>query len=441
MKKQLFIKTFGCQMNEYDTEKIVDVIDNNESVSLVDSPETADLIILNTCSIREKAEVKVYSDLGRYRKLKENNPNIRIAVGGCVASQEGENIIKKAPYVDLVFGPQTLHRLPTLLKQREKEGKAQIDINFPEIEKFDELPVSKFKGPSAAISIMEGCSKYCSFCVVPYTRGEEISRPLTDILKEIIELTQLGVKEIVLLGQNVNAYRGLMNNESICDFSMLLEYVAEIEEIQRIRFTTSHPNEMTEELIACFKNIDKLSKQFHLPIQSGSDRVLSSMKRNYTVLEYKSIIRKLKKACPDISITSDFIIGFPNETKEEFEQTKMLMEEMNFDYSFSFLYSPRPGTPAAFIEDNISILEKERRLKEFQEINVKQGKLHTLKMIGSTQRVLIDQQSKRKKGVCLGKSDNNRVVEIQGGQELLNKFVTVKITNITEKNLEGVVLK
>jgi tRNA-2-methylthio-N6-dimethylallyladenosine synthase len=441
MKKQLFIKTFGCQMNEYDTEKIVDVIDNNESVSLVDSPETADLIILNTCSIREKAEVKVYSDLGRYRKLKENNPNIRIAVGGCVASQEGENIIKKAPYVDLVFGPQTLHRLPTLLKQREKEGKAQIDINFPEIEKFDQLPVSKFKGPSAAISIMEGCSKYCSFCVVPYTRGEEISRPLTDILKEIIELTQLGVKEIVLLGQNVNAYRGLMNNESICDFSMLLEYVAEIEEIQRIRFTTSHPNEMTEELIACFKNIDKLSKQFHLPIQSGSDRVLSSMKRNYTVLEYKSIIRKLKKACPDISITSDFIIGFPNETKEEFEQTKMLMEEMNFDYSFSFLYSPRPGTPAAFIEDNISILEKERRLKEFQEINVKQGKLHTLKMIGSTQRVLIDQQSKRKKGVCLGKSDNNRVVEIQGGQELLNKFVTVKITNITEKNLEGVVLK
>jgi tRNA-2-methylthio-N6-dimethylallyladenosine synthase len=441
MKKQLFIKTFGCQMNEYDTEKIVDIIDNNESVSLVDSPETADLIILNTCSIREKAEVKVYSDLGRYRKLKENNPNIRIAVGGCVASQEGENIIKKAPYVDLVFGPQTLHRLPTLLKQREKEGKAQIDINFPEIEKFDQLPVSKFKGPSAAISIMEGCSKYCSFCVVPYTRGEEISRPLTDILKEIIELTQLGVKEIVLLGQNVNAYRGLMNNESICDFSMLLEYVAEIEEIQRIRFTTSHPNEMTEELIACFKNIDKLSKQFHLPIQSGSDRVLSSMKRNYTVLEYKSIIRKLKRACPDISITSDFIIGFPNETKEEFELTKKLMQEMNFDYSFSFLYSPRPGTPAAFIEDNISKLEKERRLKEFQEINVKQGKLHTLKMIGTTQRILIDQQSKRKKGVFLGKSDNNRVIEIQGGQELLNKFVTVKITNITEKNLEGVVLK
>ena len=441
MKKQLFIKTFGCQMNEYDTEKIVDVMDNNESVSLVDSPETADLIILNTCSIREKAEVKVYSDLGRYRKLKENNPNIRIAVGGCVASQEGENIIKKAPYVDLVFGPQTLHRLPTLLRQREAEGTPQIDINFPEIEKFDHLPVSKFKGPSATVSIMEGCSKYCSFCVVPYTRGEEISRPLNDILKEIIELTQIGVKEIVLLGQNVNAYRGLISNETICDFSMLLEYVAEIEEIQRIRFTTSHPNEMTEDLIACFNKIDKLSKQFHLPIQSGSDRVLSSMKRNYTVLEYKSIIRKLKKACPDISITSDFIIGFPNETKDEFEQTKKLMKEINFDYSFSFLYSPRPGTPAAFIKDNITQQEKERRLKEFQKINVTQGKVHTLKMIGTTQRILIDQPSKRKEGVYLGKTDNNRVVEIQGGPELLNKFVTIKITNITEKNLEGVVLK
>ena len=441
MKKQLFIKTFGCQMNEYDTEKIIDVMDNNESVSLADSPETADLIILNTCSIREKAEVKVYSDLGRYRKLKENNPNIRIAVGGCVASQEGENIIKKAPYVDLVFGPQTLHRLPTLLRQREAEGTPQIDINFPEIEKFDHLPVSKFKGPSATVSIMEGCSKYCSFCVVPYTRGEEISRPLNDILKEIIELTQIGVKEIVLLGQNVNAYRGLISNESICDFSMLLEYVAEIEEIQRIRFTTSHPNEMTEDLIACFNKIDKLSKQFHLPIQSGSDRVLSSMKRNYTVLEYKSIIRKLKKACPDISITSDFIIGFPNETKDEFEQTKKLMKEINFDYSFSFLYSPRPGTPAAFIKDNITQQEKERRLKEFQKINVMQGKTHTLKMIGTTQRVLIDQSSKRKEGVYLGKTDNNRVVEIQGGPELLNKFITIKITNITEKNLEGVVLK
>jgi tRNA-2-methylthio-N6-dimethylallyladenosine synthase len=441
MKKQLFIKTFGCQMNEYDTEKIVDVIDNNQSISLVDSPETADLIILNTCSIREKAEVKVYSDLGRYRKLKENNPNIRIAVGGCVASQEGENIIKKAPYVDLVFGPQTLHRLPTLLKQREEEGTPQIDINFPEIEKFDHLPVSKFKGPSATVSIMEGCSKYCSFCVVPYTRGEEISRPLNDILKEIIELTQTGVKEIVLLGQNVNAYRGLISNDTICDFSMLLEYIAEIEEIQRIRFTTSHPNEMTEDLIACFNKIDKLSKQFHLPIQSGSDRVLSSMKRNYTVLEYKSIIRKLKKACPDISITSDFIIGFPNETKDEFEQTKKLMKEINFDYSFSFLYSPRPGTPAAFIKDNIAQQEKERRLKEFQKINVTQGKVHTLKMIGTTQRILIDQPSKRKEGVYLGKTDNNRVVEIQGGQELLNKFVTIKIANITEKNLEGVVLK
>ena len=441
MKKQLFIKTFGCQMNEYDSEKIVDVIGDNESVTITDSPENADLIILNTCSIREKAEVKVYSDLGRYRKLKEKNPNIRIAVGGCVASQEGSNIIKKAPYVDLVFGPQTLHRLPDLLKRRESQGIPQIDINFPEIEKFDHLPITKFKGPSASVSIMEGCSKYCSFCVVPYTRGEEISRPLDDILKEIIELTLIGVQEIILLGQNVNAYRGLMHEGDTCDFSMLLEYVAEIKEIQRIRFTTSHPNEMTEDLVACFSKIDKLAKQLHLPIQSGSDRVLSSMKRNYTVLEYKSIIRKLKKACPDISLTSDFIIGFPNESKHEFEQTKKIMQEINFDYSFSFLYSPRPGTPAAFIKDNLTKEEKNNRLKEFQEINIVQGKVHTLKMIGTTQRILIDQQSKRKDGVYLGKTDNNRVVEIQGGSELLNKFVKIKITNITEKNLEGIVIK
>ena len=395
---------------------------------------------MNTCSIRERAEVKVYSDLGRYRALKEANPNIRIGVGGCVASQEGENIIKRAPYVDLVFGPQTLHRLPTLLKKRDALGVPQIDITFPEIEKFDRLPVSNFKGPSASVSIMEGCSKYCSFCVVPYTRGEEISRPLDDVLNEIIELTMLGVQEIILLGQNVNAYRGFSKHDGVCDFATLLEYVAEIGEVKRIRFTTSHPNEMTEELIACFGKIDKLSKQFHLPIQSGSDRVLSAMKRNYTVLEYKSIIKKLKKVCPDISLTSDFIIGFPNETVEEFNQTKKIMEEINFDYSFSFLYSPRPGTPASFIKDNISKLEKEQRLREFQDINITQGKEHTLKMIGTTQRILIDRISKRKQGVLLGKTDNNRVIEIIGSSNLLNQFVNVKIQAITEKNLEGIIV-
>ena len=440
MTKQLFINTFGCQMNEYDSEKIVDVLREDGEISLTESPDNADIIILNTCSIRERAEVKVYSDLGRYRALKEANPNIRIGVGGCVASQEGENIIKRAPYVDLVFGPQTLHRLPTLLKKRDALGVPQIDITFPEIEKFDRLPVSNFKGPSASVSIMEGCSKYCSFCVVPYTRGEEISRPLDDVLNEIIELTMLGVQEIILLGQNVNAYRGFSKHDGVCDFATLLEYVAEIGEVKRIRFTTSHPNEMTEELIACFGKIDKLSKQFHLPIQSGSDRVLSAMKRNYTVLEYKSIIKKLKKVCPDISLTSDFIIGFPNETVEEFNQTKKIMEEINFDYSFSFLYSPRPGTPASFIKDNISKLEKEQRLREFQDINITQGKEHTLKMIGTTQRILIDRISKRKQGVLLGKTDNNRVIEIIGSSNLLNQFVNVKIQAITEKNLEGIIV-
>ena len=440
MTKQLFIKTFGCQMNEYDSEKIVDVLKEDGEISLTESPDNADIIILNTCSIRERAEVKVYSDLGRYRALKEANPNIRIGVGGCVASQEGENIIKRAPYVDLVFGPQTLHRLPTLLKKRDALGVPQIDITFPEIEKFDRLPVSNFKGPSASVSIMEGCSKYCSFCVVPYTRGEEISRPLDDVLNEIIELTMLGVQEIILLGQNVNAYRGFSKHDGVCDFATLLEYVAEIGEVKRIRFTTSHPNEMTEELIACFGKIDKLSKQFHLPIQSGSDRVLSAMKRNYTVLEYKSIIKKLKKVCPDISLTSDFIIGFPNETVEEFNQTKKIMEEINFDYSFSFLYSRRPGTPASFIKDNISKLEKEQRLREFQDINITQGKEHTLKMIGTTQRILIDRISKRKQGVLLGKTDNNRVIEIIGSSNLLNQFVNVKIQAITEKNLEGIIV-
>jgi tRNA-2-methylthio-N6-dimethylallyladenosine synthase len=339
-----------------------------------------------------------------------------------------------------VFGPQTLHRLPTLLKKRDALGVPQIDITFPEIEKFDRLPVSNFKGPSASVSIMEGCSKYCSFCVVPYTRGEEISRPLDDVLNEIIELTMLGVQEIILLGQNVNAYRGFSKHDGVCDFATLLEYVAEIGEVKRIRFTTSHPNEMTEELIACFGKIDKLSKQFHLPIQSGSDRVLSAMKRNYTVLEYKSIIKKLKKVCPDISLTSDFIIGFPNETVEEFNQTKKIMEEINFDYSFSFLYSPRPGTPASFIKDNISKLEKEQRLREFQDINITQGKEHTLKMIGTTQRILIDRISKRKQGVLLGKTDNNRVIEIIGSSNLLNQFVNVKIQAITEKNLEGIIV-
>jgi len=440
MGKKVFIKTFGCQMNEYDSEKINDVLTSENKLVQTTEQKDADLIVLNTCSIREKAEVKVYSDLGRIRKLKESNPNLRIAVGGCVASQEGVNIIKKAPYVDIVFGPQTLHRLPNLLKAREENGKPQIDISFPEIEKFDHLPSSSSVGPSAMVSVMEGCSKYCSFCVVPYTRGEEVSRPMNDILKEIINLTLKGVSEITLLGQNVNAYRGLMENEEMADFATLIEYVSEISEIKRIRFSTSHPNEMNDALIDCFKNIDKLAKMLHLPIQAGSDKVLSAMKRNYTTLEYKSIIKKLRKKCPEISITSDFIVGFPTETLKDFNSTKSLMTELEFDYSYSFIYSPRPGTPASYLEDLTPYEEKLERLHELQTQNIYQGEVLTKKMLGTTQRILIDSMSKRKPSVLIGKTDNNRVVEIEGHQSLLNQFVKVKINKILEKNIQGIIL-
>ncbi len=436
MEKKVFIKTFGCQMNEYDSEKINDVLANKNKLIQTSEQKDADIIVLNTCSIREKAEVKVYSDLGRIRKLKEANPNLRIAVGGCVASQEGANIIKKAPYVDIVFGPQTLHRLPDLLKAREENGKPQIDISFPEIEKFDRLPIASSIGQSAMVSIMEGCSKYCSFCVVPYTRGEEVSRPLNDILKEIITK---GVSEITLLGQNVNAYRGLMDNGDVADFATLIEYVSEISEIKRIRFSTSHPNEMSDALIDCFSNIDKLAKMIHLPIQAGSDRVLSTMKRNYTTLEYKSIIKRLRKKCPDISITSDFIVGFPTETLKDFNDTKSLMKELEFDYSYSFIYSPRPGTPAAYLEDLTPHEEKLIRLHELQKENIYQGEIFTKNMLGTIQRVLIDSESKRKPGVFLGKTDNNRVVEIKGDSSLLNQFVKVKIDKILNKNIQGTI--
>ncbi len=440
MANKYYIKTFGCQMNEYDSEKIGAVLKKNNQFIATSQPEEADLIILNTCSIREKAEVKVFSDIGRFRELKDMNPNLRIAVGGCVASQEGENIIKRAPFVDLVFGPQTLHRVSELLSDREASGKPQIDISFPEIEKFDCLPSSNLIRTSASVSIMEGCSKYCSFCVVPFTRGEEISRPLEDILNEIIKLTFDGVSEITLLGQNVNAYRGLMSNSEIADFSLLLEYVAEIKEIKRIRFTTSHPNEMTESLISCFKNIDKLAKAIHLPMQSGSDRVLSAMKRNYTSIEYKSVIRKLRKVCPDISITSDFIIGFTNETDDEFKSTLKIMQELEFDYSFSFLYSPRPGTPASYINDNIPNEVKQKRLESFQNLNSTQGRNFTLAMKGTSQRVLFNHYAKNNKNILLGKTDNNRVVEINTKQDLLNKFANVRIVDIKDKNLQAELL-
>ena len=436
MTNKYYIKTFGCQMNEYDSEKIGGVLSKENQLTETSAPEDADLIILNTCSIREKAEVKVFSDLGRFRELKEKKPGLRIAVGGCVASQEGENIIKRAPYVDLVFGPQSLHRVSELLNKREISGEPQIDITFPEIEKFDHLPITNKNRVSASISIMEGCSKYCSFCVVPYTRGEEISRPLEGILNEIVRLTFNGVSEITLLGQNVNAYRGIMDNGDIADFSLLLEYVAEIKEIKRIRFTTSHPNEMTDSLINCFGSIDKLAKTIHLPIQSGSDRVLSAMKRNYTTLEYKLIIRKIRKVCPEISLTSDFIVGFPNETDKEFGSTIKIMEDLEFDYSFSFLYSPRPGTPASYIKDSIPNEIKQQRLEELKNINISQGKAYTQSMQGTKQRVLFDHYSKINKGVILGKTDNNRIVEANADSGLLNKFVNVKVTQSDTKNLQ-----
>lgn len=437
MSKKVFVKSFGCQMNEYDSEKIEDILDSKKHLSQTDSPEDADLIVLNTCSVREKAEVKLFSDLGRYRKLKETKPHIQIAVGGCVASQEGEEIIKRAPYVDAVFGPQTLHRLPELINLREITGKPQIDISFPEIEKFDNLPTSKSKNPSAMVSIMEGCSKYCSFCVVPYTRGEEISRPLDDIITEIIQLTLQGASEIILLGQNVNGYRGLMSNGKIANFASLIEYISEIEEVKRIRFTTSHPNEMNDHLIDCFGNIKKLANHLHLPIQSGSDKVLMAMKRNYTTLEYKSIIKKLRKKLPNVSLTTDLIIGFPSETTNDFNLTKKLFTELDFDYSFSFIYSKRPGTPAAYLKDETTNEEKLERLHEIQSINITQGEHYTKKMIGTTQRVLIDHFSKNKPGVLLGKTDNNRIIEFNESKDLLNKFVNVKVMKILGKSLVG----
>ena len=437
MSKKVFVKSFGCQMNEYDSEKIEDILGSKKHLSQTDSPEDADLIVLNTCSVREKAEVKLFSDLGRYRKLKETKPHIQIAVGGCVASQEGEEIIKRAPYVDAVFGPQTLHRLPELINLREVTGKPQIDISFPEIEKFDNLPTSKSKNPSAMVSIMEGCSKYCSFCVVPYTRGEEISRPLDDIITEIIQLTLQGASEIILLGQNVNGYRGLMSNGKIANFASLIEYISEIEEVKRIRFTTSHPNEMNDHLIDCFGNIKKLANHLHLPIQSGSDKVLMAMKRNYTTLEYKSIIKKLRKKLPNVSLTTDLIIGFPTETTNDFNLTKKLFTELDFDYSFSFIYSKRPGTPAAYLKDETTNEEKLERLHEIQAINISQGECYTKKMIGTTQRVLIDHFSKKKAGVLLGKTDNNRIIEFKESKDLLNKFVNVKVMKILGKSLVG----
>ena len=350
--KKVYLRSFGCQMNDYDTHRIADLLEKEEHYEVTDRIEEADLIVMNTCSIREKAQEKTFSDLGRFRELKATNPNLLIAVGGCVASQEGENVVKRAPLVDVVFGPQTLHRLPQMLHERQRTGRAQVDVSFPEIEKFDHLPTPKAHGGSAFVSIMEGCSKYCTYCVVPYTRGEEISRPLVDVLLEVAQLADQGVKEVTLLGQNVNAYRGEAPDGSTADFALLLDYVAEIDGIERIRYTTSHPREFSQRLIDAYARNTKLVNHVHLPVQAGSDRVLMAMKRGYTALEYKSIVRRLRAIRPDISIATDFIVGFPGETEEDFEKTMQLIEDVGFDASFSFVYSPRPGTPAARLPDD-----------------------------------------------------------------------------------------
>lgn len=415
-------------MNEYDSDKMADVLKQFDGYEPTDKPEDASVILFNTCSIREKAQEKVFSDLGRARKLKAKNPDIIIGVGGCVASQEGETIVKRAPYVDMVFGPQTLHRIPELMKQKQETGKPQVDISFPEIEKFDNMPNAKVEGASALISIMEGCSKYCTYCVVPYTRGEEISRPLEDVLTEIAKVTLQGIKEIHLLGQNVNAYRGLMPNGEIADFAMLLELIHEIPGVERIRFTTSHPREMTQRIIDCYAKLPKLVSHLHLPVQSGSDKILAAMKRGYTSLEYKSVLRKIKAIRPDISFSSDFIVGFPGETDEDFEKTMKLIEDIKYDVSFSFIFSPRPGTPAAELKDETPHDIKLARLQRLQKVLEGQQFAISQQMVGTIQKILVDGYSKKNPEFMTGRTENNKLVLFKGNSRMMNQIIDVTIT-------------
>ena len=437
MAGKLYIQTHGCQMNEYDSEKMADVLAHSHGLELTDRPEEADVILVNTCSIREKAQEKVFSQLGRWRPLKEARPELVIGVAGCVASQEGEGIVRRAPYVDMVFGPQTIHRLPKLLEQARGGSGSAIDISFPEIEKFDHLPSPGARGATAFVSIMEGCSKYCSFCVVPYTRGEEVSRPLDDVIAEVAELAAQGVCEINLLGQNVNAYRGPMHDGGTADLALLIRYVSHIEGVERIRFTTSHPVEFTDSLIEVFGEVTQLANYLHLPVQSGSDRVLSLMKRGHTILEYKQKIRRLRKVRPDITLSSDFIVGFPGETEHDFQQTLDLVRELEFDQSFSFIYSARPGTPAASFPDNVSLAEKKDRLKRLQDQLNRQAKVYAEAMVGTTQRVVIEGASKKDGGELAGRTENNRVVNFPGPPELIGRMTEVTITAALANSLRG----
>jgi tRNA-2-methylthio-N6-dimethylallyladenosine synthase len=446
MTKKLYIRTFGCQMNEYDSAKMVDILAQSQTggIETTDDPQQADIVLFNTCSVREKAQEKVFSDLGRMRLLKLERPDLVIGVGGCVASQEGANIVTRAPYVDVVFGPQTLHRLPQLIEARRSSGRSQVDISFPAIEKFDHLPPARVEGASAFVSIMEGCSKYCSFCVVPYTRGEEVSRPFEDVLTEIALLAEQGVREVTLLGQNVNAYLGRIGEPGmpgteaeIADFAMLLDYVCEIPGIERVRYTTSHPREFTQRLIDAHASLDKLAGHVHLPVQSGSDRVLAAMKRGYSVLEYKSIIRRLRAARPDITITSDFIVGFPGETEREFEQTMTLIEDVGFDHSFSFIYSPRPGTPAADLPDETPQAVKLARLQRLQSTIDANARRISEEMVGSTQAVLVEGRSRKDAAELAGRTGNNRVVNFAGSPRLIGQLIDLTITSALPHSLRG----
>jgi tRNA-2-methylthio-N6-dimethylallyladenosine synthase len=438
MTKKLYIETHGCQMNEYDSSRMVDLLGEHQALEVTANPAEADVILLNTCSIREKAQDKVFSQLGRWRELKLENPDLVIGVGGCVASQEGAAIRDRAPYVDVVFGPQTLHRLPEMIDAARSTRTPQVDISFPEIEKFDRLPEPRIDGPSAFVSIMEGCSKYCTFCVVPYTRGEEVSRPFDDVLAEVIHLAENGVREVTLLGQNVNGYRGETHDGRIADFAELIRVVAEVDGIERIRYTTSHPLEFSDALIAAHAEVPELVKFVHLPVQAGSDRILAAMKRNHTALEYKSRIRKLRAAVPDICISSDFIIGFPGETEKDFEQTMKLVQDVGFDFSFSFIYSSRPGTPAADLADDTPDEVKKQRLSILQTRISQQGFEISRRMVGSIQRILVSDFSKKDPGMLQGRTENNRIVNFRSANpRLIGQFVEVHIDDALPHSLRG----
>ncbi|MCL1058249.1 tRNA (N6-isopentenyl adenosine(37)-C2)-methylthiotransferase MiaB [Shewanella gelidimarina] len=441
MSKKLHIKTWGCQMNEYDSSKMADLLDEYEGYTLTDDATEADVLLLNTCSIREKAQEKVFHQLGRWKTLKDKKPGLIIGVGGCVASQEGKAIKDRAQCVDLIFGPQTLHRLPEMIDQIKDGKKVVIDVSFPEIEKFDRLPEPRADGPSAYVSIMEGCSKYCSFCVVPYTRGEEVSRPLDDIILEIAQLADQGVREVNLLGQNVNAYRGATHDDEICSFAELLRYVAAIDGIDRLRFTTSHPIEFSQDIIDVYEDTPELVSFLHLPVQSGSDLILTQMKRGHMAIEYKSIIRRLRKARPDIQISSDFIIGFPGESKQDFADTMKLIEDIQFDHSFSFIYSARPGTPAADLPDNVSLEEKKERLAILQDRITQQAMRYSRHMVGTVQRILVEGPSVKNPMELRGRTENSRVVNFEGKPEYIGGFVDVEIVDVYTNSLRGVFVR